>query len=108
MTVDFAGQLEPEMLLQLLMALILGGAVGMERELRGRSAGLRTLSLVCLGSTLVMMVSAHLSFESASGVLRADPGRIAAGVITGIGFLGGGVILQLGDIIRGVTTAASI
>jgi putative Mg2+ transporter-C (MgtC) family protein len=90
---------------------LLGGAIGFERELRGRAAGLRTMILVCLGSTLVMIVSGqltHIEGDASASIVRVDPARIAAGIVTGIGFLGAGVILKLGDLIRGVTTAATI
>jgi putative Mg2+ transporter-C (MgtC) family protein len=94
--------------LQLAVSLTLGAAVGLERELRGRPAGLRTLSLVSFGATLIMLIPtlhpAGLPTES----LRVDPGRIAAGVVMGIGFLGGGVILKHAELVSGVTTAASI
>lgn len=94
---------------QLLLSVVLGGVVGLERELRGRSAGLRTLSLVSLGSTLIMLVAGTSRVPGVGAeVLRIDPGRIVAGIVTGIGFLGAGVILKLGELIRGVTTAASI
>ena len=104
--------LDLEVLLQMGLAVVLGGAIGFERELRGRPAGLRTLILVCLGSTIIMIVSTQLASQFSTGpgedVIRVDPGRIAAGIVTGIGFLGGGVVLKLGDIVRGVTTAATI
>jgi putative Mg2+ transporter-C (MgtC) family protein len=90
------------------LAVLLGGLIGFERERRGRPAGLRTMILVCLGTTLAMLVSERLSSVPDDQGTRADPTRIAAGIVTGIGFLGGGVILKLGDVIRGVTTAASI
>jgi putative Mg2+ transporter-C (MgtC) family protein len=103
---------EHEILLRIGLAVVLGGLVGLEREIRGRAAGLRTLIIVCLGSTLIMIVSTELAQQYFSGpgeaVVRVDPGRIAAGIVTGIGFLGAGVVLKLGDIVRGVTTAACI
>jgi putative Mg2+ transporter-C (MgtC) family protein len=101
-----------DVLIQVGLAIALGGVIGLERELRGRAAGFRTMILVCLGSTLVMIVSTrlttHFGGESAGQLVRVDPGRIAAGIVTGIGFLGAGVIVKLGDVIRGVTTAATI
>lgn len=103
---------EPEVLVKLGMAVLLGGLVGLEREFRGRAAGLRTMIIVCLGSTVVMVVSSGLQspFPADAGqtVVRVDPGRIAAGIVTGVGFLGAGVILKIRDLIRGVTTAACI
>lgn len=97
--------------LRLLMAMILGGLVGMERQSRGREAGLRTNILVCLGSAAVIVAFQKLSSEfsvDAESVIRMDPARAAAGVITGIGFLGAGTIVKSQDFVRGLTTAASI
>ena len=105
-------QLDHEALLQVVLAVVLGGTLGMERELRGRPAGLRTMILVCLGSTMIMIVSSRLptlyQTELDAAIVRVDPGRIAAGIVTGVGFLGAGVIIKLGDLVRGVTTAATI
>lgn len=110
--IHWSGMLDSISLLKLVLAVLFGGVIGAERELRGRPAGLRTMSLVCMGSTLVMMIATQLPVDwigsGATGALRLDPGRISAGVLTGIGFLGGGVILRLSDVIRGVTTAAAI
>lgn len=91
----------------LLMATILGGAVGLERESANRPAGFRTHILVCVGSALVMLVSIEM-FKQYQGMVNADPGRIAAQVISGIGFLGAGTIMREGATIRGLTTAASL
>lgn len=96
-------------LFKMALAIVVGGAVGFERELRGRAAGLRTMILVCLGSTLAMIVSGQLSsvrYEVDSSMV--DPSRIPAGIVTGIGFLGAGVVIKIGDVVRGVTTAAAI
>jgi putative Mg2+ transporter-C (MgtC) family protein len=100
--------LDAQLVVQILTALVLGGAIGFEREVAGREAGLRTMILVCLGSTLVMVVSERLSVERTSVLFRVDPTRIGAGIVTGIGFVGGGVILKQRNLIRGVTTAAAI
>jgi putative Mg2+ transporter-C (MgtC) family protein len=103
--------LQADALIQIGLAILLGGIIGLERELRGRAAGFRTMILVCLGSSLVMMVSSGMTGELGEGggqLVRVDPGRIAAGIVTGIGFLGAGVVVKLGDVIRGVTTAATI
>jgi len=91
--------------LRLLLAVVFGGLIGLERESHGRPAGFRTHILVSLGSTLVMLTSAY-GLESIS--INYDPGRIAAQVISGIGFLGAGTILREGATIRGLTTAASL
>ena len=91
-----------EIFLKLVVAAALGGLIGLEREAHGRPAGLRTNILVCVGATLVMAVARAAS----SGVV--DPGRAMAGVVTGIGFLGAGAIIKMGNIVRGLTTAACI
>jgi putative Mg2+ transporter-C (MgtC) family protein len=98
-------------LARLLVAMILGGLVGMERQTRGRAAGLRTNILVCIGSAAMVVAFQKLSLtypESAESVIRMDPARAAAGVITGIGFLGAGTIVKSQEFVRGLTTAASI
>lgn len=97
---------------KLLIASILGGIIGWERERRGRPAGLRTHILVCVGVTLMMVVSEHI-FEkyktfTDDSVLRVDPARIAAQVVAGIGFLGAGTIMRFKATVRGLTTAASL
>jgi len=91
-------------ILNLLLAFLLGGMIGWLREKEGKIAGLRTHILVCVGSALFMILSGEMIFKSG----MADPGRIAAGVVTGIGFIGAGCILQERDHVRGITTAASI
>ena len=100
-----------EALLRLALAAALGGAVGVERELREREAGLRTHLLVALGSALFTIVSAygfHAFLSSGASVVRADPTRIAAQIVTGIGFLGAGAIIRQGFSVRGLTTAATL
>ena len=98
----------------LLMAALAGGLVGLEREVRGRQAGFRTNLLVAVGSCLVMIVSNRLALQAwptprNPGVeVSVDPGRIAYGVMTGIGFLGAGVIIHHRGNVRGLTTAAAI
>lgn len=94
---------------RLLLALILGGLIGFEREKSSSAAGFRTHILVCLGSTLVMLLSAYgfPEFVGRSNV-NMDPTRLAAQVISGIGFLGAGTILRNGLSITGLTTAASL
>jgi len=96
---------------RLLVAMILGGLVGVERQIRGRAAGLRTNILVCMGSAAIIVTFQKLSIEmnmGADSAIRMDPARTAAGVITGIGFLGAGTIVKSQDFVRGLTTAASI
>lgn len=100
-----------EVLLRLGLAAFLGGAIGIERELRERGAGLRTHMLVSIGSALFTLVSAYGFREflnSGDNVVRADPTRIAAQIVTGIGFLGAGAIIRQGFSVRGLTTAATL
>jgi len=101
-----------EGLFRLLMAAVAGGLVGLERELRGRQAGFRTYLLVALGSAVVMVIStkfADFAWQHPSNVnLAVDPARMAYGVMTGIGFLGAGVIVHSHGSVRGLTTAAGI
>ena len=94
-------------LLRLCLSLIAGGLIGFERESRRQPAGLRTHILISVGSTLLMLLSIYIPqhyFDMKSG----DPGRIAAQVVSGIGFLGAGAIIKLGNNVKGLTTAASI
>jgi len=98
-------------LLRLVVAAALGAAIGFERELRDREAGMRTHLLVALGSCLFTLVSAYGFNEflvQGGAVVRADPSRIAAQIVTGIGFLGAGAIIREGLSVRGLTTAASL
>ena len=98
-------------LARLSLAAVLGGAIGVERELREREAGLRTHLLVSVGSALFTIVSAygfHAFLTSGQSVVRADPTRIAAQIVTGIGFLGAGAIMRTGKNVHGMTTAATI
>lgn len=98
-----------ETMLPLLVALVCGGVVGLERESANRPAGLRTHVLVCVGSALIMQVSMVMyDMTLATNFGNGDPGRIAAQVVSGIGFLGAGTIMREGVNIRGLTTAASL
>ena len=100
-----------DILIRLLVAAALTGAIGLERELRDRAAGLRTHMLVGVGSALFTIVSAYgwgdFQFSTAEGVVF-DPTRIAAQIVTGIGFLGAGAIIRQGLSVRGLTTAAGL
>jgi putative Mg2+ transporter-C (MgtC) family protein len=90
-----------DLMLRLLVALILGAVVGLERERQERAAGLRTVTMVSLGSCLFTIVGAY-------GFPNTDPSRVAAQIVTGIGFLGAGTIFLRKDLVRGLTTAATI
>jgi len=92
---------------RLTIAAFLGGIVGLERQQRHKSAGLRTHILVSLGSCLVMLISYKL-YAGVQGLTNADPARLAAQVVSGIGFLGAGTIMKEGLTIKGLTTAASL
>ncbi|MBM7623480.1 MgtC/SapB family protein [Sporohalobacter salinus] len=96
-----------EILSRLILAILLGGLVGWERESHSRPAGFRTNVLVCLGSALIMIVS--IKFYTLFQASRTnDPGRIAAQVVSGIGFLGAGTIIREGFSVKGLTTAAGL
>ena len=97
MTTDFLSVNEKEFWLRILVAILAGGVIGMERQIRGKVAGVRTSILICLGTET--FVSLGSSFPSGT----SDPTRVLGQVVTGIGFLGAGVILARGDRILGVT-----
>lgn len=112
-TSDFGvGSWELNAMLRLVIAAVLGGLIGLEREQHGRSAGLRTHLLVALGAATAMIVSLHFSviygLKGATTSIRVDPARVAYGVMGGIGFLGAGTIIQSGLGVRGLTTAACL
>jgi putative Mg2+ transporter-C (MgtC) family protein len=97
--------------LRLVTSLVIGGLIGLERSYHGRPAGFRTHSLVCLSTSLLMLVTVYEThwFPSLSeGRISLDPTRMAQGIMTGIGFLGAGTIMKEGLSVRGLTTAASI
>lgn len=100
-----------DILERLLIALGAGGIIGLERSYHGRPAGFRTHALVCIASSALMLVTVYQSHwypESFAGRVALDPTRMAQGIMTGIGFLGAGVIFKEGLTVRGLTTAASI
>jgi putative Mg2+ transporter-C (MgtC) family protein len=98
-----------EMMLRMGAALLAGACIGYERSFHGRPAGLRTHVLVCLASSLLMLVTVYEDhWVRTAGESRLDPTRMAQGIMTGIGFLGAGVIVKEGLNVRGLTTAASI
>jgi putative Mg2+ transporter-C (MgtC) family protein len=96
-----------DLMAKLLLAVLLGGAIGLERQLAGKASGLRTNILICLGSALIMHLSMTLGITLGDGRV-GDPGRIAAQVVTGIGFIGAGTIMQSRGAITGLTSAATI
>ena len=98
---------EIELVLRLVLACIMGGVIGYERQSRRKSAGLRTNMLVCLGACLIMVLSQAL-YDNVEGKTNADPARLAAQVVSGIGFLGAGAIMKEGLTVTGLTTAACL
>lgn len=94
-----------DMIIKLSAATFLGGLIGMEREWHGKEAGFRTHALVCLGSALIMIVSIQI-YQIYHASTNMDPGRIAAQVVSGIGFLGAGAIIRSKEKVTGLTTAA--
>lgn len=92
---------------RLILSILLGGLVGYERQASNKAAGLRTHVLVCMGSCLIMILSMNV-YRTVEGLTNADPARLAAQVISGIGFLGAGTIMKEGPLVTGLTTAASI
>ena len=100
-----------EMIWRLAAAIAAGGIIGLERTYRGRAAGFRTHALVCVASSLLMLVTvyeSHWFTQQVAARVVVDPTRMAQGIMTGIGFLGAGVIVKEGLTVRGLTTAASI
>ncbi len=103
--------LHGELLVRILLGTLLGAVIGFERDLHGRPAGLRTHTIVALASATFMVISTRFTFFQAylpGQLVETDPSRIAASVVSGIGFLGAGAILRTGITIRGLTTAAGL
>jgi putative Mg2+ transporter-C (MgtC) family protein len=96
-----------QIIVRIIVAAVLGGLIGLERDVHGRDAGLRTHLLVSMGAAVFMVLSGFVA-DAAWGGTVADPGRIAAQIVTGIGFLGAGVIIKEGINVRGLTTAACL
>ncbi len=92
---------------RLILSMVLGAVVGYERKRRGQPAGVRTFSLIAMGAALAMILSIYVP-QAYLGLKNGDPGRIAAQVVTGVGFLGAGAIMQMKGSVRGLTTAAGI
>lgn len=99
-----------ETIIRLVLGAVFGGIIGFERQVHGRPAGFRTHILVCIASVLIMLVSEYYQYLSVidPSYVRIDPGRIAAGALAGVGFIGAGVVLKAGLSIQGLTTAACI
>lgn len=98
-----------DLLFKLVLAVILGGVIGLEREIAGKPAGLRTNILICVGAALLTDVSVQITMGSYPGAPRiGDPSRIAAQIVTGIGFIGAGTIMQSKGTVTGLTSAATI
>jgi putative Mg2+ transporter-C (MgtC) family protein len=104
---DMVAAFRLDLVSKLTLAVLLGGAIGLERQMAGKASGLRTNILICLGSALIMDLSMNLG-TSFGDIRVGDPGRIAAQVVTGIGFIGAGTIMQSRGAITGLTSAATI
>jgi putative Mg2+ transporter-C (MgtC) family protein len=100
-------QFQVDISIRLLAAAAFGAIIGLEREIHGHQAGMRTHMLVSLGSAIFTVLSIY-GFPQVAGTAAADPSRISAGIVTGIGFLGAGAIVKFGPNVRGLTTAASL
>ena len=92
---------------KLVLSMVLGAVIGIERRRKGQIAGMRTFALISMGATLVMLISIYIP-QVYLGLKNGDPGRIAAQVVSGVGFLGAGAIIQMKGSVRGLTTAAGI
>jgi putative Mg2+ transporter-C (MgtC) family protein len=103
-----AAALKLDTLGRIMLAALLGGLVGLERELSGKPAGLRTNLLICMGATLLTELSLHLAGLGTEGGFRSDPARLAAQIIPGIGFIGAGSIIHGRGHVTGLTTAATL
>ena len=107
MDIEFNWLIDSSVLIRLILAVLLGGVIGLEREMHGRPAGFRTHIVVCLGATMLIAGSEYYQGYVDPGTVF-DPNRMAAGIITGIGFLGAGAIMREENMVRGLTTAGCI
>jgi putative Mg2+ transporter-C (MgtC) family protein len=107
MDIEFNWLIDSSVLIRLILAVLLGGVIGLEREMHGRPAGFRTHIVVCLGATMLIVGSEYYQSHFDPGTVF-DPNRMAAGIITGIGFLGAGAIMREENMVRGLTTAGCI
>ncbi len=103
---EVARTLRIDLLVKLLLAVLLGGIIGFEREIAGKPAGLRTNILICIGATLLMDLSVGIGMVDGKRI--GDPARIAAQIVSGVGFLGAGTIMQAQGMVTGLTSAATI
>jgi putative Mg2+ transporter-C (MgtC) family protein len=108
MNIPFFSQQDLDLAVRLVVATFLGGLIGFERESNGKDAGVRTYSLVCLGSALFMILSFKIFEMYRAENAGLDPSRIAAQIVSGIGFLGAGAIMRFEKSVKGLTTAAGI
>ena len=99
---------DKEIILRLVLAIVIGGIIGFEIEAHKRTAGLRTHILVCIGATLITLTSIYIAQNYSTSFQNCDPSRVAAGIVTGIGFLGAGTIIRARASVMGLTTAASL
>lgn len=104
---QLTADLRLDLLLKLVMAVVLGGAVGLEREIAGKPAGLRTNILICVGAALITDISIEI-VRGTDGARLGDPARLAAQIVSGIGFIGAGTIMQARGTVTGLTSAATI
>ena len=104
---DIVATMRLDLLVKLALAVVLGGVIGLEREIAGKPAGLRTNILICVGAALLTDVSVQITFAP-DGTRFGDPSRIAAQIVTGIGFIGAGTIMQTKGAVTGLTSAATI
>ena len=104
--IDVVRTLRLDLLVKLGLAVLLGGIIGFEREVSGKPAGLRTNILICIGAALLMDVSVHIGLVDGRRI--GDPARIAAQIVSGVGFLGAGTIMQSQGVVTGLTSAATI
>lgn len=102
---EVARILRIDLLVKLVLAVLLGGIIGFEREIAGKPAGLRTNILICVGAALLMHISIRVALTAGTG---GDPGRIAAQVVSGVGFIGAGTIMRTTGSVSGLTSAATI
>lgn len=105
---DLVATMRLDLLFKLTLAVILGGVIGLEREIAGKPAGLRTNILICIGAALLTDVSIEITRGKLPGTMIGDPSRLAAQIVSGIGFIGAGTIMQARGTVTGLTSAATI